>query len=289
MKRFYFSFVALLMASLAMFAAKPTIYVQQFENSANVKPAWVELVRSAVLEGFYNTNRTIIVDAVTEESRYEEEIRRLKDNLSTDNLETTEALKTLGAHVLLNGDITALTVPATKLEGGTTKYDATVTFTLKVVNALDGSMIGTKTFTLPKSLMGISISSIKNVNKSEDEAVQNIKGDIAKAMKDFVNESFPIQGEYIDLGEYTKNKKGINTFYINIGEEDGVAKGQKMDIKIEQKIGKSTALRTIGEGEVEEVAGDDVCLIKVKKGQELVKDAIDKEQKVVVLSKSKKK
>lgn len=289
MKRFYLSVVALLMVSLAMTAAKPTIYVQEFDNSAKVKPAWVELVRGAVLEGFHDTNRTVIVDAVTEEARYEEELRRLKDNLASDDLSTTEALKTLGAHVLLNGDVTALSVPGTKLDNGSTTYDATVTFTLKVVNALDGALLGTKTFTLPKAVMGLSLTSLKTLSHSEDEAVQNIKGDIAKAMKDFVNESFPIRGEYVDLGEYTKNKKGIETFYINIGEQDGVVKGQKMDIKLESKIGKSTALKTIGEGEVAEVAGDDVCLIKVKKGQELVKDAVDKEQKVVVLSKSKKK
>lgn len=288
MKRLYLSLVALFMVSLAMSAARPTVYIQEFDNTAKVKPAWVEIVRGAVLEGLHNTNRMEIIDAVTEESRYEEEMRRLKDNFAGDNLETSEALKTLGAHVLVNGDVTALTVPGTKLDNGTMSYDATVTFTLKVVSALDGKLLGTKTFTLPKAVMGLSLTSLKSVSHSEDEAVQNIKGDIAKAMKDFANESFPITGEYIDLGEYTKNKKGIETFYIGIGEADGVVKGQKMVIQIESEVAKRKVKKTIGECEVIEVAGDDASLVKVKKGQEELKNAIDGEQKVVVSSVSKK-
>lgn len=287
-KRF-FTLVLTVAAFLGMSAAKPTVYMQQFENTANVKDGWVEIVRGAVLEGIHNTNRTNIIDAVTEATRFEEELRRLKENLSEDDLETTESLKTKGANVLINGDITALTVPGTQLDGGSMSYDATVTFTLRVVNAIDGTLLGTKTFTLPKNIAGFSLTSLKSVSHSEDEAVQAIKGDITKAMKDFVDESFPITGMLEDIETYTKNNKEVDTFYVGIGSEDGIAKGQKLDVKLLQKIGKKTAAKTIGEVEVVEVAGDDISLCKVKKGGAEIKAAHDLNQTIIVSSKSKKK
>lgn len=291
-KRF-FTLVLSVAAIIGVYAAKPTVYMQQFDNSAKVKDAWVEIVRGAVLEGIHNTNRTNMIDAVTEASRYEEELRRLKDNLSAEDLETTESLQTKGANVLINGDVTALSVPGTQLEGGTMSYDATVTFTLRVVNALDGTLLGTKTFTLPKQLLGgfggLSVTSIKSVSHSEDEAVQAIKGDITKAMKDFVDESFPVTGVLEDIESFSKNNKEVETFYIGIGSEDGIAKGQKLDVKLVQKIGKKTAAKTIGEVEVVEVAGDDISLCKVKKGGAEIKAAHDLNQTVIVSSKTKKK
>lgn len=112
MKKQFVAIVLSIAACLGALAAKPTVYVQEFDNTARVKNGWIETVRGAVVEGFYNSNRMNLVDAVTEQARYEEELRRLKDNLASDDLETAEALKTRGAHVLLNGEVTSLTVPA---------------------------------------------------------------------------------------------------------------------------------------------------------------------------------
>ncbi len=289
MKRQFMAMMLSVATILGAFAAKPTVYFQEFENTAHVKDGWVETVRGAVLEGFHNTNRMVIVDAVTEKSRYEEELRRLQDNLAADGLETAEALKTRGAHVLLNGDVTSVTVPGSRLDGGTMSYDATVTFTLRVVNALDGSLLGTKTFTLPKSAMGISLTSLKGVYETEDAAVQALKGDITKAMKGFVEESFPLVGSVEDIDALSKNGKEVETLYVGLGSEDGLVKGLKLDVKLEQKIGKRTAQKTIGEIEVVEVSGDDIALCKVKKGGVEIKNALDQQQTVLVTSKSKKK
>lgn len=286
-KKFFLA--ALLVCSVAtMSAAMPTVYFQIFDNSGKVNDAWVETVRGAVLEGIHNTNRVNLIDAVSEASRYEEELRRLKENLATDDLESTEALMTKGASVLISGDVTALPISKTTLDSGSTSYDASVTFTLRVVNALDGTMISTKTFTLPKSLMGLSLTSLKSLSKTEDEAVQAIKGDITKAMKDFVADAFPVSGVVEEIDKYTKNNKEIDTFYVGIGSQDGIAKGNKLDVKVENKIGKKIAYKTIGEVEVIEVAGDDISLCKVKKGGADIKDAMDQGKTVIVITKTKK-
>ncbi len=108
-------------------------------------------------------------------------------------------------------------------------------------------------------------------------------------MKDFVDESFPVTGVLEDIESFSKNNKEVETFYIGIGSEDGIAKGQKLDVKLVQKIGKKTAAKTIGEVEVVEVAGDDISLCKVKKGGAEIKAAHDLNQTVIVSSKTKKK
>lgn len=288
MIRYVFSLIVLVASVAGLNAARPTVFFQQFDNSANVKDAWVAMVRGAVLEGINATNRTTLIDAVTEASRYEEELRRLKENLATDDLETTEALQTRGANVLISGDVTALPVTGTPLDGGGTSYKATVTFILRIVNALDGALIDTKTFTVPKEIAGISLKGLYTLSKSQDEAVQNIKSEITKAMKGFVAETFPVAGTIEEVESLSKNNKEIEKFYISIGSEDGLVEGEKLDVKTERKVGQKTASKVIGEVEVVEIVGDDISLCKVKKGGTDIKAAYDAGQNIKVSTKTKK-
>ena len=108
-------------------------------------------------------------------------------------------------------------------------------------------------------------------------------------MKGFVEESFPLVGSVEDIDALSKNGKEVETLYVGLGSEDGLVKGLKLDVKLEQKIGKRTAQKTIGEIEVVEVSGDDIALCKVKKGGVEIKNALDQQQTVLVTSKSKKK
>lgn len=287
MKLKFIASAAALLACMTVSAAKPTLYINEFENSAKTKDAWVGVVRGAILEGINNTKRTTIVDAKTESTRFEEELRRLQDNISTENgLDATQELQTRGAHAIISGDVTSLSTNGTKLDSGTMSYDASITVSLSVVNALDGAVLATKSFTFTNEMIGGIGGLLKNSGKNEDEAVQNTKKNIVKAMKNFVDEAFPIVGT-VESVETVKKGKEVETFYVGIGSEDGVVKGNKLDIKIEQQIGKRKALKTIGECEVIEVAGDDISLCKVKKGGEEMKKAIDGDQTVVVTTKSK--
>lgn len=288
MIRYVLSLIVLVASVAGLNAARPTVFFQQFDNSAKVKDAWVETVRGAVLEGLHDTNRVEIIDAVTEASRYEEELRRLKENLATDDLETTEALLTRGANVLISGDVTALPVTGTPLDGGGTNYKASATFILRMVNALDGTLIGSKTFTLPKTFSVGKLTGLVIVNKSQDEAVQAIKGEITKAMKDFVAETFPVAGTIEEVESLSKNNKEIETFYISIGSVDGLVKGEKLDVKTERKVGQKTASKVIGEVEVVDIVGDDISLCKVKKGGADIKAAYDAGQNIKVSTKTKK-
>lgn len=283
MKKLFISAFSVLVASFSSFAAKPTVYIQEFSNPSGTKDAWVQSIRGAVLQGLQKSGRVTIVDAVAEQSRFDEEMRRLKGNLDTQDLSTTEALKTLGAHYILTGDVNSVKVTSSTLSSGTVSYDATASYTLKVVNASDGAMVMTETYSLPANFAkGLLNVVTKAVAESEDAAVGNILGDATGSMKKFAAKAFPVVGSVEDVDQLSKNGKEVKTLYVGLGSEDGLVKGTKLDVKLEQKIGKRTALKTIGVCQVEEIAGDDISLCEVKKGGTEIKNAIDAGQTLKV-------
>lgn len=286
MKKAFLTLIFAVMTGVCAVAAKPTVYLLDFKNSADVQDGYIATVRGAVLEGFDKSGRTSLVDAVAEKSRYEEEMRRLKDNLASDDLEGTEALVTRGSNILVEGDVTALSFSTCdhKNSDGQTyhSYDATITLTLKVINALDGEILGSKTYNLPKSVLGFSGTSLTHVNYSKEEAVQAIRGDITKATRGFVDANFPLVGAVEDVESYSKNKKEVETMYVGLGSDNGIRNKTKLVVKVKNKIGKKIALKSIGEAEVIEVSGDEISLVKVKKGGEEVKKALDAGLEVVV-------
>lgn len=287
MKKIFLT-LSVLLAAISAFAAKPTVYVREFGNPADTKDAWVQSIRGAVLQGLQKAGRVTIIDAIAEESRFDEEMRRLKGNLDTEDLSTAEALKTRGAHFILTGDVNSVKVTSSTLSSGTVSYDATASYTIKVVDASDGAMVLTETFSLPANFAkGLLNVVTKAVAESEDAAVNNILGDATGSMKKFSIKAFPMIGSVEDIDQLSKNGKEVKTLYIGLGSEDGVVKGTKFDVKVEQKIGKRTALKNIGTCEAQEIAGDDISLCEVKKGGAEIKNALDAGQTLKVQSQEK--
>lgn len=288
MKKFFLTAVAVIACAIVASAAKPTVYVEEFSNPKDYKEAWVEIVRNGVVEALTKSGRVDVVDAVTEQSRMDEEIRRMKDNVAQNDLETTKALEIRGSHFLLNGTITTIDVKEAVLESGTHSFDAFVTFTLKVVNAIDGEVIDTETFTLPKQgFMGLggSLAGIKKgVMESADAAVASLKGDVAGGLKKFVDQAFPLNG-IVEAVEESKGKEA-KTLYISLGSRDGVAKGNKFEVRGSKKIGSKVVTKVIGEVEVTEV-DDEMSLCKVKKGGAEIMAAVATGDPVIVRTMSK--
>lgn len=283
MKKFITCAIALAIGAATAMAGKPTVYVETFSNPKDYKEGWVDLMRSGVIEAMTKSGRVVVVDAVTEESRMDEELRRLKDNSSEGDLETSKQLEVLGSHYILNGDINNINVTESVLESGTHSFDANVTLTLKVVNAIDGSMISTETFTLPKQgfggLGGMLDGIKKGVMESADAAVTNLKGNVTGGLKKFVDKSFPLLGR-VEAVEESKGKEA-KTLYIDLGSRDGVAKGNKLEARGSKKIGSKTVTKNIGEIEVVEV-DEEMSLCKVKKGGELILTAVQNDEPVMV-------
>lgn len=288
MIRNFLLLVVLVCSSVGIFAGRPTVYLNKFENSGNVKPAWAETVRGAVIEGIYDTNLVHIIDAVTEVSRYEEELRRLKENLVTDDLEATEALQTRGANVLISGDITAFPVVkgryyrTRKDSVGEVRYKASVTFILRMVNAVDGTMVKTRTFNITSAVGGDGFRNLDS--KSEASALQSVKSGITRAMKDFIIASFPKVTMVEGVGEVSKNNKKVKTLYIGLGSDDGIKKGYRYNVCVQRQVGSKVVTDVIGKVEVTAVSGRDISLCKVKKGDSEIKRALDLNQPLIVVT-----
>ncbi len=282
MKKFL-SLALFIISAVVAWGGKPTVYVENFSNPQNYNEAWIQMVRSSVIEAIANSHRATLVDAVTEETRMNEELRRMKDNISTSDLETTKALEILGSHLILNGDVSSFTITESTLDSGTKSFSASVTFTLKVVNAFDGQVMTTETFTFPKQgFMGVGAlgdSLTKAVMETADAAVAGLKKNITGGLKKFIDKAFPMTGA-VEAVDEVKGKEA-KTVYISIGSRDGVAKGNKFEVRAEKKIGPKTVFKTIGEVEVAEV-DDEMSLCKVKKGGVDINDALSAGIPVIV-------
>ena len=274
-------------SSLGISAGRPTVYLNKFDNSGNVKQAWAETVRGAVLEGIYNTNLVHIIDAVTEASRYDEELRRLRENLATDDLATTEALQTRGANVLISADITAFPVSKGKYyrskkdSVGETRYKASTTFILRLVNAVDGTMLKTRTFNISSS---VGDDYRYSDSKTEAAALKSVKNQISRAMKDFIIASFPKVAMVEGVGQLSKNNKDVKTLYIGLGSDDGILKGYRYNVCVQRQVGSKVVTDVIGKVEVTSVSGRDISLCKVKKGGSEIKRALDLNQPLLVVT-----
>ena len=279
--------VIMVCSSAGIFAGRPTVYLNKFENSGKIKNGLAEMVRGAVLEGMYNTNLVNIIDADTEATRYEEELRRLKENLATDDLETTEALQTRGENVLISGDITAFPIEKGKYyrsrkdSVGETRYKASATFILRLVNAVDGTMLKARTFNISSSYGdGFHYSD----SKTEAKAIQSVKSRISNAMRDFTIASFPKVAMVEGVGEISKNNKDVKTLYIGLGSDDGIMKGYKYNVCVQKQVGSKVVTDVIGKVEVTSVSGRDISLCKVKKGGSEIKRALDLNQPLYVVT-----
>lgn len=285
MKKLFFTAAMLLIVALGAIASKPTVFVEKFSNPNDYSDAWVQVVRNGVIEALQKSGRVNVVDAVTEETRMDEELRRLKENASQANLETSQALEVLGSNYILAGDINTINVTESVLESGTHSFDANVNMTLKVVNAVDGVNISTESYTFPKpgvmGLGGLVCGVTKGVMESADAAVSSLQGDVTKGLKKFVVASFPLVGR-VEAVDQSKGNEA-KTLYIDLGSQDGVAKGAKFEVRSEKALGSKKVMKKIGEVEVAEV-DDEMSLCKVKQGGVEIMTAVQNDVPTIVRS-----
>ncbi len=110
--------------------------------------------------------------------------------------------------------------------------------------------------------------------------------DAKRGVASFIEEAFPVTGTILEAGEVKKDE--IKTAYVSVGNTAGVKKGNKFNICVERQIAGRTSHSVIGEAEIETVEGDDISLVKIKKGGKELKAAMDAGQTIVLKSVPKK-
>lgn len=264
---------------------KLNVFFDYFDRPASVPFVWAEAVRNNVMEGIQKTNRVNLIDVDSRSTLAIEKSRREQDNVTAgEDLDRLKVMTEEGANLLLKGIVTDITATASKdKDGKFLGYDASIAFTLKVIDPSNGTTIHTENYKFPKNLLTSLLSTVTtSTAASEDEAVQNVAKSVPGEMKKFVDKSFPLVGKILEIDESKGNE--VKSAYINLGTDNGIAKGTKVEVRVKRLIGGKTSFKFLGEAEVVDVESEDLSKVKIKKGGKEIYEALEAGQEVVVRS-----
>ncbi|MDE6130995.1 MAG: hypothetical protein K2F74_05330 [Muribaculaceae bacterium] len=257
--------------------SKPNVFIDYFWRPADLDFNIAEQVRNNVIEAINATNRVELIDVDSRSALVIEKERRMTGQLAAeDDLSRIAVMKEEGANALIQGRITSLVIKRNDSKDGSYYYDATINYTLKAINPNDGKLISTKTIKVGDELLNLK------TYKTADEAAMGIAKDAQRGVASFIEEAFPIIGTILEAAEVKKDD--IKTAYISVGNSAGVKEGNKFSVCIERTIAGRKSQSVIGEAEIESVEGDDISLVKIKKGGKELKSAMDAGQTIVVKS-----
>lgn len=290
MKKLFFIAVVLCLGLFSMNGqestqGKPNVFFDYFERPVSVPFVWAEAIRNNVMEGIQKTNRVNLIDVDSRSTLAIEKSRREQENTTAGgDMDRMKVMTEEGANLLVTGIVTDVTSKQTfNSKGEPLGYDASLAFTIKVIDPANGTTVYTENFKFPKNMFsGIVNDLAKSTAKSADEAVQNCAQSIVKDMKKFVDRAFPTVGKIIELDEVKGDD--VKTAYINLGSEAGMAKGAKFEVRVKRLIGGKESFKLLGEAEVTDVESEELSKIKIKKGGKLIYEAFKADQELVVKS-----
>lgn len=258
---------------------KKTLYVDYFSRSSDVPFAWAEQLRGVVIEGIQQLNRVVLIDVDTQDALKVEKKRRESGQLSADgDMSRLSAMSELGANYILQGTVTSFsTSKKQSSDGKSVYYDATVAYTLKVVDPSNGTTLATKTFK-----HGQGIADMNTIGDTPDEAATNVANYARKAVRALVDEAFKLGGTILEINQ-EKNGEAKQV-YISLGTDHGVSAKSNFKVYVLRKVAGRDSRKEIGELKVNAIEGADITLCDVKKGGKEIKQAMDSQQKIEVES-----
>ena len=143
------------------------------------------------------------------------------------------------------------------------KYNSTLSYSLKVIDCVSGTLLSTDLFTYESGYCGNSEESIQRLTKKIPQDVKNI-----------VTKNFKLRSIILD-SDYVSNKGNLIKCYINLGEFDGVVPGTIFAVKKATiQVGRVSWVE-IGELVIENVLAGDLSLCKVKRGAKEIYAALE--------------
>lgn len=258
-----FSFVALIMlCAISAFAQdndQKGVCVDEFGYNTSIGTNWVTNLRNNVIEGILKTGRVKVIDITT-----------LKD-LPKEQQDRLAKIKELGVDVLLEGHYNSLDCQA-KTKDGKTHYETASDFNLTLKNTETGEIIGTQNF---KNTWYSGETSQESITSALKEAIDD--------MRKFVDENFKMQA-IIKALDQVDPKKGAKTAYITVGSTAGIQTGQIFDVFQEIDVLGEKGTKLIGTAKAKEVIGENLTLCTITKGGVAIKEASDKNTKLIVVS-----
>lgn len=258
---------------------KKTVYVDYFSRSSDIPFTWVEELRSDVLEGIQQLNRVNLIDVDTQDALKVEKKRRESGNLSADgDMSRLSQMSELGANYILQGTVTSFTTKESpSSDGKRMYYDASCSYTLKVIDPKNGTTVATKTFK-----HGQGIADMNTLGDTKDEAASKVANYAKKAVRALVDEVFKLNGTILEISE-EKNGEAKQV-YVSLGSDHGVNNKTSLKVYVKRTVAGRASRKEIGELKAVAVEGGDLTLCDVKKGGKEIKDAMDAKQDIEVES-----
>jgi len=175
--------------------------------------------------------------------------------------------------LLITTEVTSLGVSSSYKSNGI-KEDGFVKATITLKDLATGEVIGTRAFSEEKEVGVLSTTK----EKALTSAIDNLQSDVRK----YLWELFPVSGNVLEASDTKKDK--VKAVYIDLGNADGVYKGQYVKVMKIGSVGGHATKREIGRLKIESVQGDEVSECKVVKGDEAIKEALDSGGKMTVQS-----
>ena len=125
---------------------KESVYIDYFSRPGSINNILAEALRNKIIEGIQEMNRVVLIDVDSNEALKTEARRRQEASAMGDVVARSEAMTTLGAKYLIQGNITSMQGIKKTDSKGKPYYKGSVSYTLKIVDPSNGTLKGTQAF-----------------------------------------------------------------------------------------------------------------------------------------------
>lgn len=275
-KNFFLSLVFALSYFMSAVAQKPVVYVEYFSRTTDIGEAVTEQIRNSVIAAINQTQRVELIDVASVPSLQVEAERRQSEAVLADETARMTVMKQAGATHILQGFVSQLSIQKKRTDGSNPSdyYTATITYTLKVIDAETGKLKTSSDIALGRSMLDLS------TGNTPEEAVTAVLKANRKKIEDFMDTNFKLKA--VVLGEeFTVKGDEIETCVITLGSDHGIAKGQPVEVFVVRMVAGRESQKQIGTLKVTEVLAGDISQCKVTKGGAEMKTAMDEYLKVL--------
>lgn len=276
----------ILSALVAMFCAagyaqdvtKQVVNVEPFTGSNAFTESEIAVVRRNVVSGLQNTKRIIVVDLAQQQSVEKEKQNRQKATRMNDNHEVKDMVE-LNANFILKGALNSInTVSGTDkdlITGKTyTYWETKLSYTIMLIDPATGATAQTKTYTSTEI-------SRDGANASRNAAIEGS----SKNMQKFIEECFPVKGTIVAIAD--GDSKKAKAVYINLGNDAGMTKGQKLAVYQVIDIAGEKSEKEIGTLTVKESMSATRSLCTVDKGGDIIVKAMATNAELTIKTRAK--
>lgn len=241
----------------AQLDTRPVVGVAQFTCDGDDQ--YAGLVTEKVVEMLTNTKRFQVVDR-TSHDKIKAELELQKSEAFMDSQNLVEQDIAVAAEQMITGHINKIPIYAMKNANGSIKgYKGSVSFQMKVVDVATGLSTEATSFEGKASDLMLSPESAVN------QAMQSLETELYE----YFRVNFPIKGKILRILKENKGKASV--VLLNVGQKQGVRKGDRFMVQCIEMIGNEPYPTDLGELEVIGLSGESFseCKVPSKIGETL--------------------